>query len=175
MALHHERPSARKSTPLFCVVYMSQADAALTRSDLNEIASRSMRQNRVEDITGFLVKAGGNFIQYLEGPHTNVVRCCRRIESDGRHTNVSLLACASLSARRFSSWDLGFFRGDTGGTESFEAAFLGWSAEDRMLIDEALRVNTLANRSNGGTNLAFEVTPRLVLVKRYFMRIEFAR
>jgi hypothetical protein len=158
---------APRPTPLICVVYVSRAQVSLRRADTDAIILASMRRNRTDGITGFLVRAGGNFIEYLEGTHSCVADCFRRIERDPRHTNVSLIACARLCSRQFSGWEMRYFWGDANGTERLEPTFLEFQGGDRALIDEAMRINAAAYRPKRAANLGIEVAPVTVLLRRY--------
>jgi hypothetical protein len=158
---------APRPTPLICVVYVSRAQVSLRRADTDAIILASMRRNRTDGITGFLVRAGGNFIEYLEGTHSCVADCFRRIERDPRHTNVSLIACARLCSRQFSGWEMRYFWGDANGTERLEPTFLKFQGGDRALIDEVICINAAAYRPRRAANLGIEVAPVAVLLRRY--------
>jgi hypothetical protein len=157
--------------PLLCVLYVSRVRASLRRADIDAIILVSLQRNRADGITGFLIRAGENFIEYLEGTQSCVANCFRRIERDPHHTNVSLIACARLCSRQFSSWEMRYFRGDANGTEQLEPTFFKFQGGDRALIDEAVRINSAAYRPKRAANLAIElgieVAPGTVLLRHY--------
>jgi len=169
-------PSASKRqrvptrSPLFCVLYVSRARASLRRADIDAIILVSMQRNWADGITGFSIRAGGNFIEYLEGTHSCVADCFRRIERDPRHTNVSLIACARLCSRKFSGWEMRYFWGDANGTDRLEPTFLQFQGGDRALVDEAMRINAAAYRPKRAEKVGIEVAPVTVLLRRYRSR-----
>jgi hypothetical protein len=126
-------------SPLLCVLYVSRARASQRRADIDSLILVSMQRNREDGITGFLIRAGGNFIEYLEGTHSCVADCFRRIEGDARHANVSLIACARLCSRQFSSWEMRYFWGDANGTERRSISPLRRLDNTRIALSSVLK------------------------------------
>ncbi|MGI4858008.1 MAG: BLUF domain-containing protein [Janthinobacterium lividum] len=151
----------------FCLLYISRIAPEVTREDVDLLVAKSIARNAVEGITGFLVKAGEHFVQYLEGPRQVVVDCFARMEKDGRHTEVNLVACHRLSHRCFASWEMGYFWGDVDGVEHLHAVFKAWGEGDAALIDEAMRIYEAARRTAAVVDPLFESPPeQCVLLKR---------
>ncbi|MGI4856461.1 MAG: BLUF domain-containing protein [Janthinobacterium lividum] len=151
----------------FCLLYISRVAPEVTREEVDSLVAKSIARNVVEGITGFLVKAGDHFVQYLEGPRQVVVDCFARMERDNRHTEVNLVACHRIPQRRFSSWDMGYFWGDEDGVEHLSAVFKTWGESDAALIDEAMRIYREARRTAASGGVAIDNPPeQCVLLKR---------
>ncbi|MCY0386126.1 BLUF domain-containing protein [Robbsia sp. Bb-Pol-6] len=151
----------------FCLLYISRMAPGVTRADVDRLVTKSIARNAVEGITGFLIKAGGHFVQYLEGPRQVVVDCFARMEKDRRHTDVSLVACHALPRRCFASWEMGYFWGDENGVEQLESVFKTWHDGDAALIDEAMRIYGKAQQSAMAGDLAVGSPPEYgVLLNR---------
>lgn len=151
----------------FCLLYISRVAPEVTREDVDLLVTKSIARNAVEGITGFLVKAGDHFVQYLEGPRQVVVDCFARMEKDNRHTEVNLVACHRLPRRCFASWEMGYFWGDEDGVEHLHTVFRAWGESDAALIDEAMRIYAAARRTAALVDPLFERPPeQCVLLKR---------
>lgn len=90
---------------MFSLVYRSEAKPELDLKQIEEILCRARDFNRSHNITGCILYHGGTFLQYIEGPHCEVIRLFDRINEDSRHENVKLLAHCSIDKRDFRRWD----------------------------------------------------------------------
>ncbi|MEK8030463.1 BLUF domain-containing protein [Ideonella sp. DXS29W] len=89
------------------LMYASRAAKPLDPEELTQILRHSRVANPKIGITGVLCSSGDLFIQVLEGGRTAVNRLYNRIVTDGRHTDVTLLAYEEISERRFAGWAMG--------------------------------------------------------------------
>jgi hypothetical protein len=70
------------------------------------ITAKSIHNNRLVDITGFLAFGGDRFLQLLEGPANAVDTTFGRIRSDSRHANVTVIAREPAERRLFRDWNM---------------------------------------------------------------------
>lgn len=160
-----ERNTWARAT-VFGAAYISKVSRFVKPADIASIVSVSRRRNGADAISGFLVKAGVNFLQYLEGPRPEVVRCLRRIEADRRHHDMKILALGIMQKRHFSDWSMGFFIGDVDGCERFESLLTEWQGTDRSLLEEVWRIAAIAREESYHVRPAVIVGPFEVLLKR---------
>jgi hypothetical protein len=74
---------------------------------LQAVVGRSIQNNRLVDITGFLISHNGHFLQVLEGPSRSVAETFARIAGDPRHTDMQLLAdLEPVEGRAFRGWSM---------------------------------------------------------------------
>lgn len=92
------------------LVRLMYCSRAVPGVDLEELAV-ILRQSRIDNaacgITGMLCFSEGLFIQVLEGGRAAVNSLYKRVVSDSRHTDVTLLVYDEISERRFASWTMG--------------------------------------------------------------------
>jgi len=74
------------------------------------IVNASIQNNRLVDVTGFLLAGEGHFLQWLEGPATGVGETFERIAGDKRHADLVTLADGPAERRRFRDWNMGQHR-----------------------------------------------------------------
>jgi hypothetical protein len=136
---------------LFRLVYASRftgVDRDLDEA-LRAILAKSIHNNRLVDVTGFLVAGEGRFLQLLEGPADSVQATYDRIALDPRHADLALIASGRADRRLFRDWNMGQHRlgvADAAllaeaGQQAFEPAGLD--------ADKAMRLLTAA----GGRHL----------------------
>ncbi|CAN5472792.1 hypothetical protein BH10PSE3_BH10PSE3_32300 [soil metagenome] len=84
-----------------------------TQSGLSAFAERvraitveSIHNNRLANITGFLVFGGDRFLQLLEGPVHEVEATFARVARDTRHTDVTVIAQGDAERRLFRDWNM---------------------------------------------------------------------
>ena len=70
------------------------------------ITAKSIQNNRLVDITGFLVFGGDRFLQLLEGPAGEIETTFARIGRDGRHTDVTIISQGAAERRLFRDWNM---------------------------------------------------------------------
>jgi hypothetical protein len=74
---------------------------------LRDILSVSQRNNRREEITGYLIYDKRWFLQILEGKRARIFSTYERIQNDVRHGGLTLVKTGPLLQRSFPSWDMG--------------------------------------------------------------------
>lgn len=128
---------------LFRLVYASRftgADRDLDEA-LRAILAKSIQNNRLVDVTGFLVVGEGRFLQLLEGPADSVRATYDRIARDPRHADLAVIASGPVDRRLFRDWNMGQHRlgaADAAllaeaGQEAFEPAELDADTAVRLL------------------------------------------
>jgi hypothetical protein len=82
----------------------------LVRQDMvlavQRIVSTSIQNNRMIDVTGFLLSQDGLFIQLLEGPARAVGETFGRISADVRHDAITVLSDIKPDRRLFQEWNM---------------------------------------------------------------------
>ncbi len=91
---------------VFQLIYTSQARTSLTVDDLAEIERVAMAKNVGSQVTGILAYGSGHFLQLLEGDEDAVETTYARIEQDGRHRKLEVLAFERVDRRIFSPWSM---------------------------------------------------------------------
>jgi len=81
----------------------ARQDMVLT---VQQIVSKSIQNNRLVDVTGFLLSQDGLFIQLLEGPARAVGETFDRISADARHDAIMLLSDIKPDRRLFQEWNM---------------------------------------------------------------------
>lgn len=71
---------------------------------INDIVTKSVANNRRDDVTGALIHDGPWFAQALEGPESVVSTTFERILRDPRHDEVKLIKMQPVETRRFGAW-----------------------------------------------------------------------
>jgi len=93
---------------LYRLVYASRAAHPEQLDEtLRAVVARSIQNNRIDDITGFLAAGEGRFLQVLEGPGQTVAEAFARIGRDPRHDEIVLIADGPAERRLFRDWNMG--------------------------------------------------------------------
>lgn len=88
------------------LVYVSDAQGAMTQDMLEDIVRKSARKNRQLDITGVLLYDNRHFMQLLEGDLHVINELYQTITQDERHTRVLRLAFYPVAHRQFPDWSM---------------------------------------------------------------------
>ncbi|WP_114521199.1 BLUF domain-containing protein [Altererythrobacter sp. ZODW24] len=106
-------------------VYISTAPG-LSEDQVDEIVKSASRNNAKQNIGGFLLYNGRNFLQLLEGEGSQLLLLMSHIMTDPRHTGVLKLEDIPLEHRICEKWNMRRIR-------------IGSSvSERRKLLDEQL-------------------------------------
>lgn len=92
------------------LVYASRStekSAGGLAESVRTIMAQSIHNNRMADITGFLVCGGDRFLQLLEGPAGEIERVFGRIAQDPRHADVTVIDKVLAERRMFRDWNMG--------------------------------------------------------------------
>ena len=85
--------------------YISTA-AALAESDIDAILESAQTRNPLNDITGFLLYNGRNFLQLIEGPRSALMTLMVRLAVDRRHSGIVRLEDHSITKRVCPEWTM---------------------------------------------------------------------
>lgn len=127
---------------LLRLVYASRFTG--TEADFDEtlrsVIAKSIQNNRVVDVTGFLIAGAGRFLQLLEGPAGAVRETYARIGRDTRHADLALIASGAVERRMFRDWNMGQHR-----LGAQDVALLAGAPIDRfdpatLSVDSALKL-----------------------------------
>lgn len=89
------------------LVYESTATGPTASiSNLAVILAESQRNNDRDGLTGALAAHRDRYIQVVEGPAQALDSLLRRLESDPRHRDVTLLDRQPIDERLFSRWSM---------------------------------------------------------------------
>lgn len=98
--------------PLDYILYHSRALIPDEPGAHNKILNACKRNNYQSNITGFLHREEGFFLQYLEGESEVLDLLLDTIAKDPRHTDVTIVLREKLCARRLPDWQMGFVDAD---------------------------------------------------------------
>lgn len=90
------------------LIYYSEAQKAMSNSDIDDILKLSRQSNEENDVTGILFFGGTDFIQVLEGQESVIIKLYAKIIGDPRHKNCQLLDINFGQDRFFSEWAMGY-------------------------------------------------------------------
>jgi Sensors of blue-light using FAD len=92
---------------LYGLLYCSHATQAMGPCDIERIVASAQRNNPQMEITGVLVYGGGMFLQWLEGPYSQVRELINTLRQDPRHDCLlELHTIYGVSDRLYPSWDM---------------------------------------------------------------------
>jgi len=105
------------------------------------IVGASIHNNRLVDVTGFLLAGEGAFLQWLEGPADGVEETFARIAQDRRHADLVTISDGPAERRWFRDWNMGQHRLgpadkallSEAGLDAFDPANLGSERAERLL------------------------------------------
>ena len=91
------------------VIYRSRSIIAAPLQDMEvrAIVSASERNNKNNNITGFLLFDQQWFVQVLEGDEEAIRATYEKIRRDARHTDLTVLSEREVRARAFPEWSMG--------------------------------------------------------------------
>ena len=90
------------------ITYISSETRPILKDDLDDILSKSRKNNIDLGITGMLLYGNKTFIQILEGEEKSVNDLLRKIKKDPRHRDFKLVAKKEVNQRKYSEWSMGF-------------------------------------------------------------------
>lgn len=107
----------------FRLIYLSEATAPVSASDLRSILETSRRNNSARSITGVLIYLDRLFFQVLEGPESQVKAVYRTISQDQRHGNFRIVSTGPALSRAFPNWSMGYASPETLGAQAKDSVF----------------------------------------------------
>jgi len=90
------------------ITYISSETRPILKDDLDDILSKSRKNNIDLGITGMLLYGNKTFIQILEGEERSVNDLLSKIKKDPRHRDFKLVAKKEVNQRKYSEWSMGF-------------------------------------------------------------------
>lgn len=96
----------RGLTRLIYASRSTERNATNLADSVRAILVKSIHNNRMADITGFLVCGGDCFLQLLEGPVGEVESTFERIAQDPRHVDIVVIDKAPAERRMFRDWNM---------------------------------------------------------------------
>lgn len=93
---------------MYRLIYISSASDNTSVSDIRDILSTAVTNNRETDITGLLMYNGLNFMQVLEGEQNDIEPLFEKISKDTRHVSVASILQGEADTRIFAPWSMLF-------------------------------------------------------------------
>jgi len=100
--------TAAEPSSLYSLVYTSTASEPLAKSDLEHILDGARKRNIDEQVTGLLLFTDGNFMQYLEGPQSSVLKLFDIIKKSSLHEQVVQVSQLPITKREYGDWSMAF-------------------------------------------------------------------
>ena len=97
-----------RSDQLYRLLYVSTAKHFLSHRELEALVAEARAHNAAAGITGMLIYTDGHFLQYLEGPRSEVEALFSRIERDPRHLGLLRIFEGPQARRVFAEWSMGY-------------------------------------------------------------------
>lgn len=93
---------------MHALVYVSSAVGILSHEKIDYLLSRARQRNLEHNITGLLLFIGGNFMQYIEGPTSELRLIYQIIKEDPIHKGLIELMHRPVKSRDFSNWSMAY-------------------------------------------------------------------
>ena len=97
-----------RSDQLYRLLYVSTAEHFLSHRELEALVQGARARNAAAGITGMLIYTEGHFLQYIEGPQSEVEALFTRIERDPRHHGMLRIFEGPQARRIFTEWSMGY-------------------------------------------------------------------
>lgn len=88
------------------IVYVSRALRVWDDAELSALSMQSAEKNRKSDISGYLYAEDDRFVQYIEGPVTQLLQLMGNIRRDARHQVLREVMRPLEGERRFPEWPM---------------------------------------------------------------------
>lgn len=90
------------------LTYISHAYDELTSEDIADILEKSIKNNKLWNITGILLYKNKRFFQILEGDKSYIEKIYDKIALDARHYNITILNKSKSKMRLLGNWSMAF-------------------------------------------------------------------
>lgn len=132
------------------LLYRSISNGFLSKNQIDVILKASHKNNKLKNITGFLIYKEKYFLQLLEGPKKEVKELYKKIGQDIRHSNCEILIEFEGNKRIFPEWNMGHLEGEKLTTKNFTLnniikTVLGHNQMDDNLVLDILKSFTSKN------------------------------
>lgn len=104
-----EASGMRHRPGLVSLLYRSRATTDFDDAHIDALVSRARLRNHERDVTGALYFDEGQFMQWLEGPASTIIRLFGHIGRDRRHTDLEVLSFGQTPQRVFGDWNMRLF------------------------------------------------------------------
>lgn len=138
--------------PLTVLIYKSKALTPIEQGEDLEIVSEAVAFNQPNDISGFLVRYEGHYIQVIEGEEQKIIGLWERIQKDERHSESELLWKGTHPTRRFPAWAMSYAAFAEGFDADYTDKVLAGPLKDETEVEsilEGFRNAILAKQANG--------------------------
>jgi len=122
------------------LIYVSEASAGTSMSEVEAILKAARRKNHANDISGMLLFDRQSFLQCLEGDAEKLTGLLGTLANDTRHQRMKLLHFAAASERHFCDWTMGF----AGESANNQQIYLRHTASRRFLPHDLRADDALA-------------------------------
>ena len=136
---------------LVSLMYYSKVVPGIGGDGVANILRSARKNNPSFDLTGILYTNSRWFLQILEGPRANVTRMFGILQSDNRHTEVTMINVKNIHERSFGDWSMAIIKNDPAvsdiikemtGMEVFDPSWLDYDQAHALLkrlSDDRLR------------------------------------
>ena len=124
---------------LFFWLYISRAKVPPRSADDGLIYLQARKNNAAFNISGYLHRENGYYVQYVEGPKNALEQLKFIIRWDWRHDSIRTLAEGRISTRRFSEWDMAFSDEETSSFRVRQIEFGGETDIGKSSMDDILQ------------------------------------
>lgn len=93
---------------LHAIVYVSSATTLPDSAALRHLLLRARQRNLEHGITGLLMYADGNFMQYIEGPLAPLMHIYQLIRRDPMHHTLIEMFNEAVPEREFCDWAMAY-------------------------------------------------------------------
>ena len=90
------------------VSYMSHQSRVMSEEDVDRLLFQIREKNKRLAITGLLLLIQGKFVQYIEGPKSEIKNVYESIKNDPRHNELLLLDSGEIKERQFQDWSMAY-------------------------------------------------------------------
>ena len=135
---------------LSAIVYVSTMTRDMTAADIERLLQKANERNSQHDITGILLCYDGSFMQYIEGPETNLLQIYDIITADPNHQGIIQLIHTRIGNREFSDWSMAYSIASK--TQIDQLTQASWLESDnnkslgRKLLGEFWKTNAMMKR-----------------------------
>lgn len=75
-----------------------------------DIFRKALSHNALVGINGFLHRTKTHYIQYIDGPDTEISRLVDKLYADHRHSDMAIVREEQICATKFPGWSMGYSR-----------------------------------------------------------------
>jgi len=161
------------------LTYISKFSRPIPPAEVEEIGTRSVRNNTRDGLTGVLFCFNDVFFQIIEGPADSINRCYARILKDPRHKDIFCLEVENdITERKFGDWAMKTVRLEESSDSLIQPirTMLGTLARTHYVLERYSPREVLTGLQSGDNPLAWKLksTERTILFSDIFSSTTFA-